>query len=197
MTNCEIGRHRNTFNVQIMPKKHNQPIHQTPCLHISSETASVALKQNFFTYIIFFHDDGGVKIDKGPPSLISVHLWEIIWEKCFDYRSHVVNVEVSWWFFVYAHKAVSAQLSENCQSDQIIIVVGACKLVKGFAIKARYLFILFAPTKTSNPFFRGFAPNLLGVTHGTLQFSLYEAMKVQISWIITKLHTCIPHIVKM
>ena len=25
---------------------------------------------------------------------------------------------------------------------------------------------------------RGFAPNLLGVTHGTLQFSLYEAMKV-------------------
>merc|ERR1712107_497136 len=28
-------------------------------------------------------------------------------------------------------------------------------------------------------FFRGFAPNLLGVTHGTLQFSLYEAMKAR------------------
>lgn len=27
--------------------------------------------------------------------------------------------------------------------------------------------------------FRGFAPNLLGVTHGTLQFSLYEAMKAR------------------
>ena len=33
-------------------------------------------------------------------------------------------------------------------------------------------------------FLRGFAPNLLGVTHGTLQFSLYEAMKVTTTFFV-------------